>query len=219
MSHTAADLQLLFGVVNPDDFSSDPRYNIAPTQLVPIVFRNREGKRSTGRARWGLIPSWVGKPSEWRASTFNARREEAASKLTFRQAFKRGRVLIPASGFYEWRREGDAKTPYHVRSREGTPLAFAGLMDIWRDKRSDERLVSCAILTTASEGVLAELHDRMPVVVAPGEFNTWLAEPQSDEALGRVLRSAPLASLELYPVSSAVNSTRNDAPSFVAPLA
>ena len=218
ISHSAADLQSLFDVVNPRDFTVDARYNIAPTQLVPMVFRNREGERSAGNARWGLIPGWVKKPSEWKASTFNARSEEVAGKPTFRNAFKRGRVLVPASGFYEWKREGGTKTPYHIRQRSGEPLAFAGLMDIWRDKESDERLVSCTILTTAAAGPVEELHNRMPVMVDRSEFDDWLSNEDPQEALQQVLSSAPLDEIELYPVDSAVNSTRNDDPSFVVPL-
>ena len=219
ISHTAGDLQSLFDVVNPQDFAVEQRYNIAPTQLVPMVFRNREGERSAGNARWGLVPGWVKNPSDWKASTFNARSEEVANKPTFRNAFKRGRVLIPASGFYEWKREGGSKTPYHIRKRNGEPLAFAGLMDIWRDRESDDRLVSCTILTTASAGPIEELHNRMPVMVAKEEFDTWLSGDDSEAALQEVLASPPLDEIELYPVSSAVNNTRNDDPSFVTPLA
>lgn len=219
ISHSAADLQSLFEVVNPDHLSAQPRYNIAPTQLVPMVFLNREGERSAGNARWGLIPGWVKQPSDWKASTFNARSEEAAGKPTYRNAFKRGRVLIPASGFYEWKREGGAKTPFHIRKSSGEPLAFAGLMDIWRDRESDERLVSCTILTTAAAGPVEQLHDRMPVMVARSEFDSWLSSEDSEEALRRILASAPIDEMELFPVSPAVNSTRNDDPSFVVPLA
>ena len=219
ISHTADDLQSLFGVVNPDDFDIDPRYNIAPTQLIPMVFRNRDGERSAGKARWGLVPSWVKSPAEWKASTFNARSEEVAGKPTYRNAFRRGRVLIPASGFYEWKREGSAKTPFHIRRKSGDPLAFAGLMDIWRDRGSDDRLVSCTILTTSSAGPIEELHNRMPVMVDEEEFDTWLSSDDSESALQQVLSNAPLDEIELYPVPSGVNSTRNDDPSFVLPLA
>lgn len=219
ISHTAADLQSLFGVVNPDAFADLARYNIAPTQLVPMVYRNREGERSAGNARWGLVPSWVRDPADWKASTFNARSEEVGSKPTFRNAFRRGRVLIPASGFYEWKREGGSKTPYHIRKRSGEPLAFAGLMDVWRDRESDDRLVSCTILTMAADGPVEELHDRMPVMVAKEEFDTWLSHGDPEEALRTVLATVPLGEIELYPVSPAVNSTRNDDPSFIVPLA
>jgi putative SOS response-associated peptidase YedK len=217
-SHTMADLQALFQVANADDLAAAPRYNIAPTQLVPVVFRDPEGTRTAGWARWGLVPHWVGEPSEWRAATFNARSEEVAAKPAFRQAFKRGRVLVPASGFYEWRREGGAKTPYHIRRRDGSPLAFAGLMDVWRDRESDERLVSCAILTTASRGPLLELHDRMPVMVQPDDFEPWLASDRPAEALEHLLAADVTADLEVYRVSALVNSTKNDQADFTLPV-
>jgi putative SOS response-associated peptidase YedK len=212
-------MQALFDVSNPEELGQEARYNIAPTQTVTVVFRNREGLRKAGRARWGLIPGWVKNPGEWKASTFMARSEDAAMKPTFRQAFRRGRVLIPASGFYEWRRENGAKAPYHVRAKDGGPLAFAGLMDVWRDRESDERLVSCAVLTTASAGLLRDLHDRMPVMVAPDEFDEWLGGDDGSTPLGRILAAGPARDLEVYRVSQAVNSARDDRPEFSQPVA
>jgi putative SOS response-associated peptidase YedK len=217
-THTVADLQALFDVVNPEAFGIEARYNIAPTQLVSIVFRGRDGMRRTGLARWGLVPNWVKSPSEWRASTFNARSEEAPRKAAFRQAFQRGRILVPASGFYEWKREDDVKTPYHVRSKDDCPLAFAGLMDVWRDRDSEERLVSCTVLTTGSRGMLEALHDRMPVMVAPRLFDAWLGDADPEAALEGLVAAAPLDALEMYPVSSDVNSSRGDDPSFTVPV-
>lgn len=217
-SHSVDDLQALFEVSNPEALTGTPSYNIAPTQSVTIVFRSRDGSRKAGRARWGLVPRWVKDPGEWRASTFNARSEDAAGKPTFRQAFRQGRVLVPASGFYEWRQEGGLKVPYHVRARDGGPLAFAGLMDVWRNKSSDERLVSCAILTTASSGRLSELHDRMPVIVPEQEFEEWLSGEEPGEALERVLSAGSNEALDVYRVSTAVNSSRDDSPVFVEPV-
>jgi putative SOS response-associated peptidase YedK len=217
-THSVADLQALFDVANPEEFGVEARYNIAPTQPVPIVFRGRDGVRRAGRARWGLVPNWVKSPSEWRAATFNARSEEAPRKPAFRQAFQRGRILVPASGFYEWKRDDGAKTPYHVRARDGSPLAFAGLMDVWRDRNSDERLVSCTVLTTGSRGMLEPLHDRMPVMVAPRLFDTWLEDDDPEAAVEGLVAAAPLDALEMYPVSTEVNSSRGDDPSFTVPI-
>lgn len=209
----------MFDVVNPEQLSDAGRYNIAPTQKVTMVFRNRAGRRSAGKARWGLIPHWVENPSEWRAATFNARSEDVDRKPTFRQAFKRGRVLVPASGFYEWKREEGGKTPYHVRAKDGCPLAFAGLMDVWRDKqRDDEVLVSCAVLTAPSAGQLEDLHPRMPVIVQPSAFEAWLSSEEPGRALQQVLGAMKTDDLEVYPVSSEVNSARRDRPEFVLPL-
>lgn len=217
-SHSLDDLQALFQVVNPEALAGTSSYNIAPTKSVTIVFRSRDGSRKAGRARWGLVPHWVKDPTEWRASTFNARSEDAAKKPTFRQAFRQGRVLVPASGFYEWRREDGVKIPYHVRARGGEPLAFAGLMDVWRSKNSDERLVSCAILTTASSGSLRDLHDRMPVIVPEQEFEHWLSSEEPGEALDRVLGAGGHDDLEVYRVTTEVNSSRDDRPEFIEPV-
>lgn len=218
-SHSTADLQALFDVVNPDELAFEPRYNIAPTQVVPIVFSNREGLRSAGRARWGLIPGWVKDPKEWRASTFNARSEEVASKPTYRNAFKRGRILVPATGFYEWMRNGAEKRPFFIRPRDRTPLAFAGLMDVWRDKQSDERLVSCTILTTAAVGPMTELHSRMPVIVAKDEYEPWLTGDDSSAVLEEVIANMPADRIESYEVDRLVNNTRNDEARCIEPLA
>jgi putative SOS response-associated peptidase YedK len=217
-SHSVADMQALFDVANPEQLGGEARYNIAPTQPVNLVFRDREAVRRAGRARWGLVPSWVKDPREWKASTFNARSEDAAVKPTFRQAVRRGRVLIPASGFYEWKRENGAKAPYYVRASDGGPLAFAGLMDVWRGKEGDERLVSCAILTTASAGRLQDLHDRMPVMVPAEEFDDWLGGSDGAAALERIVASGPDRDLEVYRVSTAVNSARDDRPEFSEPV-
>lgn len=218
-SHSAADLQALFAVANPDSLEEAARYNIAPTQPVIVVYRNREGLRKARPARWGLIPNWIDDPGAWRAATFNARSEDVARKPTFRQAFKRGRVLVPASGFYEWKREDGGKTPHHIRAQDDRPLAFAGLMDVWRDRKGGgEPLVSCTILTTASRGRLVDLHDRMPVVVPPGEFEAWLASEEPGKALDRVLTAFDVDDLEVYPVSTAVNTSREDRAEFTLPL-
>lgn len=217
-SHSAADLQALFDVINPNVLAAAARYNIAPTQQVTIVFRNREGQRSAGRARWGLIPHWVKDPGQWRAATFNARSEDVEHKPTFRQAFRRGRVLVPASGFYEWKHENGGKTPYHVRAKDGRPLVFAGLMDVWRDKQGGEPLVSCSILTAPSKGRLEDLHRRMPVIVPAREFEAWLSSEEPAAALEQVRAAFEADDLEVYPVTREVNSAREDRPEFIVPL-
>lgn len=217
-THSLDDLRALFGPLEVGDLASDPRYNVAPTQSVPVVYLDEQGNRRIDTARWGLVPGWVKSPSDWKASTFNARSEDVANKPAFRNAFRRGRVLIPASGFFEWRREGARKQPYYIRRKDGRPLAFAGLMDVWRDQSDDERLVSCTILTTSSRGAIQELHHRMPLFIAADDFQEWLATSEPAVTLERLRDEVPVDDLELYPVTPAVNDARNEDPSFVRPL-
>lgn len=217
-THSIDDLRALFGPLEVGDLGSEPRYNVAPTQSVPVVSLDEQGSRRIDTARWGLVPGWVKSPSDWKASTFNARSEDVASKPAFRNAFRRGRVLIPTSGFFEWRREGGRKQPYYIRRKDGQPLAFAGLMDVWRDQGGDERLVSCTILTTSSRGVIEELHHRMPLFIAPDDFQEWLATSEPAVTLERLRHEVSVDDLELYPVTQAVNDARNEDPSFVRPL-
>lgn len=214
--HGEDELQDLLGVLNAGAWALEPHYNIAPTALVPIVFLSRAGERLAGRARWGLVPRWVDDPAAWRASTFNARSEEAAGKPAFREAFRRGRVLIPASGFYEWQR--GTKVPHHIRLGGGEPFAFAGLMDVWRSRDGARRLVSCTILTTRANDRLAGLHHRMPVIVRPDEYGAWLDREVPPEELGEILQPFPDEAVEAYPVSTDVNSGRGNSPSFIEEL-
>ena len=215
--HNERRLQGLFDVVNPQAFALEPRYNIAPTSLVPLVFSDRDERRRAGKARWGLVPHWVDSPASWNASTFNARSEEVRDKPTFRDAFRRGRVLIPASGFFEWKRDEGGKTPHFVRSAHHEPLAFAGLMDVWRSDDGRERLVSCTILTTAPNAEMAPLHDRMPVLLHLDDFDLWLDRSASPDDAQELLEPAPDGDLEAFAVSSAVNRVGNDGPGLIEP--
>jgi len=219
-THSTQDIEDIFDLHPPEGLDLEPRYNIAPTELVPVVYRNRSGERALGRARWGLVPSWVRDPADWKAATFNARSEEVANKPAFRNAFRRGRVLIPATGFFEWKEQDGEKQPYFVRYESGAPLVFAGLMEVWRSKAGDgQRLVSCTILTTAAQGKLEELHHRMPVLVPDGLWDTWLTEEDSGRALEATLGNSPAQDVEIYPVSRHVNSTRFQEPTCIDRLA
>jgi putative SOS response-associated peptidase YedK len=217
-------LRALFGYLEQPNFP--PRYNVAPTQPVPVV-RLWEGRRQFALVRWGLIPAWVKDPRGF-ALLLNARGESAAEKPAFRNAMKRRRCLFPADGFYEWKRtqvgpdrsgqkNTETKRPHFIRAKDGGPLAFAGLWETWIGPGGEE-METAAIVTTTANRTLAPLHDRMPVIVPPGAFDMWL-DPNADAAMAAAL-IAPANDdlLETYEVSTAVNRTANDAPDLVAPV-
>lgn len=147
-----------------------PRYNISPSQGVPIV-RDIGNGRELALARWGLVPHWS-KEEKPKYSTINARAETVAEKPTYREAFKRKRCLIPATGFYEWVLEGGQKMPHHIRLAEGGLFAFAGLWDHW--DREGEGFDSCSIIVTSANQTMRPIHDRMPVILNSSQYNTWL---------------------------------------------
>jgi len=196
----------------PDDVA--PRYNIAPTQPV-LVIPNRT-RRLLRPARWGLVPHWAADLSAG-ARMINARAETVATRPAFRTALERRRCLIPADGFYEWKREGRQRTPFYIRSRDDEPLAFAGLWDVWRPA-DGEPIASCTIVTTEANEVVGELHDRMPVILPPEAYDAWLQPtPQHADVLMPWLAPCPPEWLEAYPVSSLVNSPANEDPACIAP--
>lgn len=230
---TPADvLARLFDAVN-DPPAIEPRYNLAPTQRVPIVRETADGSsREIVLVRWGLLPFWA-KDRAIANRLINCRAESAADKPAFRRAFRERRCLVPANGFYEWRRvdgaSGGTKQPYFIhpagtspdeaaddRARPDSPadiLAFAGLWESWRDAESDETVETCTILTTDANERVRPLHDRMPVILEPAEWDRWLDRDATDpDALRPLLDPAPAARLESYPVSRRVNSPRNEGP-------
>ena len=159
-------IRALFGY--PEQPNFPPRYNIAPTQPIAIV-RLRDGKRQFALVRWGLLPSWVKDPKNF-TLLINARGESVIDKPAFSAAMKRRRCLIPADGFYEWKAIGTRKQPYYVRAKSGQPLAFAGLWETWTGPNG-EGLETAAVVTTRSNRALADIHERMPVIVPPEAFN------------------------------------------------
>jgi len=206
-------MRALFGYLEQPNFP--PRYNIAPTQPVPIV-RVAEGKRQLALVRWGLIPSWVKDPRTF-TLLINARGESVNEKPAFKNAMKRRRCLFPADGFYEWKRTGERKQPYFVRLKSGQPMAFAGLWESWMGPNGEEQ-ESAAIVTTTASRSIAHIHDRMPVIVPPEAFDFWLDPHVDGETAAAVIQPAPDAAIEAYEVSSAVNRTANDVPALLAPL-
>ena len=170
----------------PEQPNFPPRYNVAPTQPIPIV-RLVEGKRQFALVRWGLLPSWVKDPKTF-SLLINARGESVTDKPAFRAAMKRRRCLIPADGFYEWKAVAGRKQPYFVRLKSGAPMAFAGLWECWTGPNGEE-LETAAIVTTNANRTLAPIHNRMPVIVPPEGFDLWLncamSMPQTAAALIR----------------------------------
>jgi putative SOS response-associated peptidase YedK len=204
----------LFRYAEEPDFP--PRYNVAPTQPVPVV-RLVNGARSFALMRWGLIPGWVKEPNAF-SLLINARGETVGDKPAFRNAIRYRRCLFPADGFYEWKSEGGRKRPFCIRPRDGKPIAFAGLWETWAGPNGEEVDTAC-IVTTAANSTLAPLHDRMPVVIAPDAFDFWLDCTRVDALMaGALITPAPENLFEAYEVSTAVNRTANDSPEVIAPL-
>jgi putative SOS response-associated peptidase YedK len=194
-----------------------PRYNVAPTQPIPIV-RLVDGKRHFALVRWGLLPSWVKDPKNF-TLLINARGESAADKPAFRAAMKRRRCLIPADGFYEWQKAGERKRPFYVRAKSGAPLAFAGLWETWTGPNGEE-LETGTIVTTRANRTLKLIHDRMPVIIAPEAFDLWLNTADVDtQTAAALIAPAPDNLLEAFEISTAVNRTANDNPKLIDPVA
>lgn len=196
-----------------------PRYNITPGQPVPIVREDARGRRHLAMVHWGLIPSWSkGPDSKYRM--INARAETVADKPAYRNAYRYRRCLVPADGFYEWRASvKGGKQPYCILSADERPLAMAGIWEHWMSGDGSE-IESCSILVTAANRVVSSVHDRMPVLIDPRDFDFWLdRHKQHPGDLQPCLSSTPSEGLRLYPVSTAVNNPRNDSPDLIFPLA
>jgi putative SOS response-associated peptidase YedK len=190
-------------------------YNIAPESTITVLFGNRE-PATLGNARWGLIPHWA--ESLPKVRPINARAETLAEKPYFRHMLKRNHCLIPACGFYEWKRaEGTHSKPWYIHRKDGHPMAFAGLWDHWQLPQSDSKpVITCTIITTESNSDMTHLHNRMPVIVEPDQWRGWLA---AEKALPEdVLSAAPCGTLDLYPVSLKVNNSRYDHKECIEPV-
>jgi putative SOS response-associated peptidase YedK len=189
-----------------------PRYNIAPSQPIAVVRATPDvasRKRELVKLRWGLVPSWAKDPSVGN-QMINARVETAPTKPAFRSAMKHRRCLIPTDGFYEWKKVGKQKQPYFIHLPDDKPFAFAGLWERWSDPEG-RPLETCTILTTDASPLLRPLHDRMPVIVEPGDYATWLDQAETDPTHLRPLFASLTADqLVLSPVSTLVNSPAND---------
>lgn len=199
--HTSPEvIALAFGV--PAIPAYAPRYNIAPASQVLIIRRNE-----AAMVRWGLVPRWAKDPSIG-ATLNNARAETVAEKPSFRDACRRRRCLIPASGFYEWKAEAGRKQPYYIHPAGGELFAFAGLWEQWQD------LQTCAIITTVANEKMTTVHDRMPVIVSPAEYSDWLSDRSYEKV---ALRPCPNAAIAIHRVGRAVNNARSDTPGLIEP--
>ena len=204
-----------------DGFDFGPRYNIAPTTNVLVVRPGPNGRRVGSLYRWGLIPGWA-KDGTMGAKLSNARGETVSEKAAFRTAFRRWRCIVPASGFFEWKAvQEDGRTvkqPYFIRPRDENELfGFAGLSERWVSPDGEE-IHSCCIVTTDANALMMPIHDRMPVILAPGDYDAWLDPANVNaEMLRAILCPSEADDMIAYPVSRAVNSSRTDAPMLVEP--
>lgn len=202
-----------FGLADAPDLPE--RYNIAPTQSVPVVLNN-DGRRLE-TMHWGLIPSWADDPSIG-SRMINARAETVSEKPSFRSAFRRRRCLVVADGFYEWKKTESGKQPYYLRLTNGHPFAFAGLWEKWAVEGGEE-VHSCTIITTEPNEVAAEVHNRMPVILPREFYDVWLDSDNDDrEELLAMLAPYPAEEMEAYPVSREVNRPANDYPEVLQPV-
>lgn len=195
-----------------DESDWNPRYNIAPTQPIPVIRQHpKEPIRLISTMRWGLIPSWA-KDQSGAAMMINARSETAATKPAFRDALKSRRCLIPADGFYEWMQMGKAKQPYCFEVNEGELFAFAGIWDRWKDA-SGNWVKTCSILTTTPNALTAAVHDRMPVILDPDGYDLWLDPGMRDVTVAsELLKPYDARAMRSFPVSPRINHVVNDDP-------
>jgi putative SOS response-associated peptidase YedK len=191
-----------------DDWS--PRYNIAPTQPVPVIRQHpKEPVRQISLMTWGLIPNWA-RDRSIASSTINAKSETAATKPAFRDPLKFRRCLIPADGFYEWKRTGTAKQPYCFEINDGELFAFAGLWDGWKNPEG-QWIKTCSILTTTPNALTATVHDRMPVILQQDNYDLWLDPGMNDvRVVSELLKPYDAKSMRSYPISTRINHVAND---------
>jgi putative SOS response-associated peptidase YedK len=205
--------RFLFDVENVSE--NIPRYNVAPTQTLLTVVRDAEHGTRQGRLmRWGLVPSWA-KDVKVGFTGFNARGETLQEKPAFKNAYRKRRCLILADGYYEWKTVGKAKKPYLYEVDGGQPFAFAGLWEQWwgPDKSAETPLESCAIVTTRANELASQIHDRMPVILEPGDYEAWLDTAQQD--VGYLLEPLPADRMTVRTVSTHVNNSRHEGPQCV----
>ena len=196
-----------------DGFEFEPRFNIAPTQMLPVVLD--ESPDRLQRLRWGLVPFWAKDPRIGN-KLINARGETVASKPSFREAFKKRRCLAVADGFYEWKKGPLGKVPHHIRRKDRKAFTIGGLWESWKDPE-DRELRTFTLITTTPNALMAPIHDRMPVLIAPEHRDEWLHPETTRERLQELIRPCSEEGWEAVPVSTAVNSPRNEGPNLLNP--
>lgn len=215
VSLTGRDLANSLGAELRAD-SAPPCYNRAPSQHSPVLVQD-EGRLCLDMFRWGLIPFWAKDPGIGNRM-INARAETLDSKPAFRNAFRRRRCLVPASGFYEWRKTRDGKVPHWIHPADGAPLTFAGLWEEWSPGADLEPIHSFTIITLGANEFMKQIHDRMPAIIPPEGRGAWLNPQAESEDLANLLRAAPEDLLEAHPISTRVNSPANDDPTLIDPI-
>ncbi|MCR4442282.1 MAG: SOS response-associated peptidase [Peptococcaceae bacterium] len=192
-----------------------PLYNAAPAQNIPVVLE--DGARRLAFYRWGLVPSWAKDPAVGNR-LINARAETLLEKPSFRRSFLQRRCLVPADGFFEWKKEGANKTPYRIIMKDGSPFGMAGLWEVWSPP-GQEPLYTCAIITTGANSLLRGIHERMPVILTPENYDLWLDPAvQSPVLLNRLLAPYPAELMDFYAVSPLVNSPLYNTPEAIKPV-
>lgn len=201
------DLEEIFKIIK--GIKPDTRYNVAPSQDVPAV-REENGERVLVSLHWGLIPFWA-KDEKIAYKTINARSETAHKTPSYRAAFRSRRCLIPATGFFEWDKQSGSKQPYFIYRTDEKPMALAGLWEHWDDPEGDKTVESCTILTTDASEPVSKLHDRMPVILEPEDFDQWLDPVEKNvERLRGMLQPAASGTLTMHPVSMYVNKAGHE---------
>ena len=197
------------------------RWNVAPQSAVPVIYETREGERVAELMRWGLVPHWA-QDAAIGHKLNNARADGLFDKPSFRQAARRRRCLLPASGFYEWTAAPEpkaAKQPWYISARDGAPLAMAGLFEAWRPGTDAKWLLTCCIVTVDANALMAPIHDRMPVLLAPAQWAQWLSRDEQDaQALAPLLAPCPPEWLQAWPVARAVNRGSTEGEALIEPL-
>jgi putative SOS response-associated peptidase YedK len=207
-----------FKIENENSNLFHPRFNIAPSQMIDVVFAP-ESERILSQLKWGLVPSWA-KDSEIGNRMINARAETITEKPSFREAFKSRRCIIPASGFYEWQKKGTgAKQPFYFYIKEKEVFGFAGLWESWIDKTTGEELETCTIITTEANDVLKPVHERMPVILRPESYDEWLdVKEKNTEKQQKFLVPYPAKEMDSHAVSRSVNIPDVDSAELIKPL-
>ncbi len=215
---TWQQLHDLYEIIAPeprqDELDLKPRYNVAPTDVMPVCRLTRHGQREITMLKWGLIPFWATDPKMGHR-TINARAETVATAPAFREAFKRHRCLVPAGGFYEWKKlAGVGKQPYLIQMRDGAPFSFAGLWERW--DKGEAPVETFTIITGEANSLVAQLHNRMPVILDPNDYDAWLTAGDTAIPLA-LLQPFPSQLMTAYPVSKRVNNVINDDAALLEP--
>ena len=203
--HSAIEIIATIFGIDDWDIEYKPNYNVAPSHDIVIAIES--GKRKLVKSRWGFLPSWSKDASDG-YKMINARAETVAEKPSFKHAFQKQRCLVLVDGFFEWKREGKEKKPYLIRMKSGKPYALAGLYNLWTSPKG-EKICTNTIITTNSNDLVKSIHDRMPVILPPEKYSTWLDPANLDtSSLLQLLKPFPSDELETYPVTSKVNSPK-----------